>query len=82
MAAVQQQESRVRARYQKLSDNLSKYVYLQSLRDRNETLFYRVLMEDLEEMGLLHSKRPKFKFESLTLIQSIFSTYHLHTNCG
>ncbi len=35
--------------YGKLEDDLDKYVYLSSLQDRNETLFYRFIMENLVE---------------------------------
>lgn len=46
-------ETQVARRYegftQKTSD-LEKYIYLRSLQDRNETLFYALLLEHLEEM--------------------------------
>lgn len=35
--------------YGKLQDDLEKYVYLVSLHDRNETLFYRFIMDNLVE---------------------------------
>jgi len=54
----QEQVLRVRKRYLQLKDNLSQYVYLDSLRDRNETLFYRLLMEDVKELGM--SSQPQY----------------------
>ncbi|GMA40598.1 NAD-dependent malic enzyme [Mobilicoccus caccae] len=41
---------RVYEQYCAQPDALSKNVYLQSMRDRNETLFYRLLADHLEEM--------------------------------
>ncbi len=41
---------RVYEQYQSQPDALSKNVYLTSMRDRNEVLFYRLLSEHLEEM--------------------------------
>ena len=31
--------------------HLVRYVYLSELQDRNETIFYRVLMDNIEHMG-------------------------------
>lgn len=49
-ADMHQQVMRVMENYARLSDPLDKYTYLISLADRNVTLFYRVLMENLVEM--------------------------------
>jgi hypothetical protein len=48
---LEEQTERIVSRYQELDDNVSKYVYISSLQDRNETLFYRVLMENITQMG-------------------------------
>jgi len=45
-----QQLLRVYASYQRKPDPLEKYIYLVSLQERNETLFYRLLLAHLEEM--------------------------------
>src|ERR1700723_931357 len=41
---------RVYGQYQRKPDDLAKNLYLASLRDRNEVLFYRLLTEHIEEM--------------------------------
>lgn len=45
-----EQVMRVMANYRKKSSDIERYIHLISLLDRNETLFYRVVMEHLEEM--------------------------------
>jgi malate dehydrogenase (oxaloacetate-decarboxylating) len=52
-SAVSSMDSQVRRteqQYRGQPDPLAKHVYLASLRDRNEVLFYRLLSEHLEEM--------------------------------
>lgn len=49
-ADMEEQVHRVMENYAHLTDPLDKYTYLISLADRNLTLFYRVLMENLLEM--------------------------------
>jgi len=49
-ADMEEQVHRVLENYAHLTDPLDKYTYLISLADRNMTLFYRVLMENLLEM--------------------------------
>ena len=44
------QEARVLDNFRRKSSALEQYIYLISLQDRNEHLFYRVLMEHIEEM--------------------------------
>ena len=50
VADMEEQVQRVMENYRHTADPLDKYVFLTSLHDRNVTLFYRVLMENLIEM--------------------------------
>ncbi len=47
---TEQQLVRVYASYLRKPDPLEKYIYLVSLQERNEVLFYRLVLEHLEEM--------------------------------
>src|SRR6516162_6332670 len=47
---MSEQVKRVLANFRNKSNDLERYVQMVGLQDRNETLFYRVLMENLEEM--------------------------------
>ncbi len=47
---MEEQVMRVMANFHSKPNDLERYVQLVSLQDRNETLFYRVVMEHLEEM--------------------------------
>jgi malic enzyme len=48
--SLEQQVARVLENFHKKGAPLDRYIYLQSLLDRNETLFYRVLSENLTAM--------------------------------
>jgi len=50
ISTIEDQEIRILENYRKQSNDLEKYVYLMSLQDRNEVLFYYVLMNHIEEM--------------------------------
>jgi len=47
---IEEQVLRVMTNFRSKPNDLERYVQLVSLQDRNETLFYRVVMEHLEEM--------------------------------
>ena len=46
----EQQLVRVYESFRRKADELEKYIYLVSLQERNESLFYRLILEHLEEM--------------------------------
>jgi len=48
--SLETQVIRVMENFHKKPTDLEKYIYLMSLQDRNETLFYRVVIEKIEEM--------------------------------
>jgi malate dehydrogenase (oxaloacetate-decarboxylating) len=50
ICTIQQQLDRVYDNFRSKQDSLEKYVFLNALQDRNETLFFRLLHEHLEEM--------------------------------
>ena len=50
IGTLQGQARRAYNQYERLPDALSKNIYLTSLHDRNEVLFYRVFSEHLREM--------------------------------
>ena len=50
VARLEDQLSRTYENYQRKDSDLERYIYLASLHDRNETLFFRLLSEHLKEM--------------------------------
>ncbi len=50
VATIDEQLLRVRVQYDSKARDIDKNVYLNSLMDRNETLFYRFVMENLQEV--------------------------------
>ena len=44
------QERRILQNFDRIQDDLHKYIYMMALEDRNETLFYRVVIDHLETM--------------------------------
>jgi len=54
--SIAQQEKRVLGNLRSRASDLDRYLYLIALQDRNETLFYRVLMDHIEEtMPLIYT---------------------------
>lgn len=47
---MEEQVQRVMANYRRRGDELDRYLFLTDLQDRNETLFYRIVIDNLEEM--------------------------------
>src|SRR6266542_1614182 len=50
VSTINEQVDRVYENYQAKPTNLERYIHLVSLQDRNETLFYRLLLDHIEEM--------------------------------
>jgi malate dehydrogenase (oxaloacetate-decarboxylating) len=50
VSTVEQQLARVYEAFQAKSSDLERFIYLTSLQDRNETLFFRLLHEHIDEM--------------------------------
>jgi malate dehydrogenase (oxaloacetate-decarboxylating) len=51
ISTPEQQEERSYGNYLRAGGEILRYLYLQALRDRNETLFFRLLVNHLEEMA-------------------------------
>lgn len=51
VATPEEQAARAYGNYCKAGDDVQRYIFLSALQDRNETLFYRLLLEHLEEMA-------------------------------
>ncbi len=50
VCSMEEQASRVLENFQKKPTPLEKYIHMIALQDRNETLFYRVVLDNLEEI--------------------------------
>ncbi len=50
VSSIEKQLVRVLGNIRRKATNLEKYIFLTSLQDRNMTLFYRILMENIEEL--------------------------------
>ena len=50
VASIEEQLLRVRVQFDSKTSDIDKNVYLNALMDRNETLFYRFVHENLEEV--------------------------------
>src|SRR6516164_11447232 len=48
--SLQQQVVRAYEAYRRKDDDLERHIYLRALQDTNEVLFYRLLLEHIEEM--------------------------------
>ncbi|KJZ01027.1 NAD-dependent malic enzyme [Pseudoalteromonas piscicida] len=47
---IEEQVERCYQQYSSFSDNLNKHIYLRAIQDNNETLYYRLVRDHLEEM--------------------------------
>lgn len=50
VATEEEQETRAYGNYLRTGDEVHRYLFLAALHDRNETLFYRLLLDHIEEM--------------------------------
>src|SRR5450759_548591 len=51
VSTARDQEARVYENYRGAADDVARYVFLAGLQDRNEVLFYRLLLDHIEEMA-------------------------------
>jgi malate dehydrogenase (oxaloacetate-decarboxylating) len=51
VATEEEQRARAYENYQRAGDDVGRYLFLAALQDRNETLFYRLLLDHMEEMA-------------------------------
>ena len=51
VSTVEEQLFRLHENYNRLKTDLDKYVFIEAIHDRNETLYYRFLMDNLEELS-------------------------------
>lgn len=70
----QEQVQRTKSRIQDNDSDIRKYLFLSSLQDRNETLFYKLLMSNIKEYGTFLLQLRKTYLE--------LSSNNLHSNCG
>lgn len=68
----------MKQRFDRIEDDLQKYSYISNLRDRNETLFYRVVMDNIDEMGIQLSLVASRSMNAYLLHRS---AHHLHSYC-
>lgn len=47
---IDEQKTRILKNFNSKQNNIEKYIYLMGLHDRNETLFYRIIIDEIEEM--------------------------------
>ena len=47
---IEEQVERCYQQYSSFNDNLNKHIYLRAIQDNNETLYYRLVRDHLEEM--------------------------------
>jgi malic enzyme len=50
VSTIKQQLDRTYENFRSKTSNIERYIYLSSLQDRNETLFYRLVLEHIDEM--------------------------------
>ncbi|UAA38533.1 NAD-dependent malic enzyme [Paraneptunicella aestuarii] len=48
--SIEEQLKRCYAQYSSFSDPMNKHIYLRAIQDNNETLFYRLIQENIDEM--------------------------------
>ncbi len=51
ISTFEEQQLRAYENYQRSKDDVAKYLFLSALQDRNETLFYRLVIDHIEEMA-------------------------------
>ena len=50
VTTIEEQKNRILMNFNSKSNDIEKYLYLMGLHDRNETLFYRIVIDEIETM--------------------------------
>lgn len=68
---IEEQAERAWIQYQGFKTEIDKHIYLRNIQDTNETLFYRLVNNHLDEMMPVLSARPVNVFRRSTVVRAV-----------
>jgi len=69
--------------FQKKDNDLERHIYLRALQDTNEVLFYRLLIDHIEEMTpLVYTPTVRRRLNNLATSIARLADYSSHTRCA